>query len=75
VLELDAAMPAPLRERVAALLIARGSDAMECRSEGSAPSTQELLEAVTSHVKEPHAMRSWPPEYWVHVRACIRAVD
>jgi hypothetical protein len=29
--EVDAAMPAPLRERVAALLIARGSDGMECR--------------------------------------------
>jgi|GEM_PF-4974046 len=37
--EVDAAMPAPLHERVTALLIARGSDAMECRWEGSAPST------------------------------------
>ncbi len=73
--EVDEAMPAPLRARVEALLIERGSDAMECHWEGSASSAEELLEVVTDHVKEFHALRSWPPEYWVHIKACIRAMD
>jgi len=73
--EVDEAMPAPLRERVEALLIERGSDAMECHWEGTAPTAQELLEVITDHVKEAHALRSWPPEYWVHIKACIRTMD
>lgn len=59
-----------------ALLIERGSDAMECHWEGSASSAEELLEVVTNHVKEFHTLRSWPPEYWwVHIKACIYAMD
>jgi len=73
--QVDASMPAPLRARVEPLLIARGADAMECRWEGTAETVEELFEALTAHVKERHAMRSWPPEYWVFIRSCIREVD
>ena len=73
--EVDASMPEPLRHRIAELLVSRGSDAMECRWEGAAPSTDELFQMLTDHVKERHAMHSWPPEYWVHIKSCIRQAD
>lgn len=73
--DVDASMPGPLRQRVMELLISRGSDAMQCGWVGSAATSEDLLELLTEHVQEQHAMRSWPPEYWVHVKACIRPAD
>lgn len=72
--EVDARMPAVLRERVAELLIERGVS-LECHWEGVVPSADELLQQLTEHVKDQHAMRSWPPEYWVHIRTCIRTSE
>ena len=73
--QVDASMSDRLRATVEDLLISRDSDALRCQWEGSAPSADALLEALTDHVREMHAMRSWPPEYWVHLRSCIQDVD
>lgn len=73
--EVDTSMPEPLRHQVSELLVARGSDAMQCDWEGGAPTTDELFQMLTDHMKEQHAMRSWPPEYWVYIKSCIRQAD
>lgn len=70
----DSAMPDALRQRVMELLIDRGSDVTECDWEGTAATREALLDDITAHVQVAHALRSWPPEYWVHIRSQIREV-
>lgn len=73
--DVGAAMRPELRERVMDLLVDRGTAAAECAWEGVAASADALMDQLTDHVKAQHAMRAWPPEYWVHIRSCIRPVE
>ncbi len=73
--DVSMSMPPPLRERVEALLVERGGDnvVQTCYFEVTGETVDEVLEQATAHVKEVHALRSWPQEYWVHVKARIHS--
>lgn len=74
--DVSESMPGPLRQRVEALILQRGADNVvtQCDYEVLAPTVDEVLELATVHVKEMHALRSWPQEYWVHMRARIQPI-
>lgn len=74
--DIATSMPAPLRTRVEALIVQRtGEDVVnECDYVARGASIEEVLELATEHVKTTHTLRSWPPEFWVHLRARIHEV-
>ena len=42
-----------------------------CAWIGSGNTREDVLDAATEHVKAEHAVRSWPPEFWIYMRECI----
>ena len=74
--DVSSRMPPPLLRRVSELMIQRtGEDITTvCEFIAQGETVDAVMDQVTAHVREQHALRSWPPEYWIHIRACIHQV-
>ena len=74
--EVPGSFPEPLLRRVMATLEARGeASAARCEYVSRGATVDEVLEDVTNHLAEEHGLKSFVPEFWVHIRKCIRDVS
>ena len=71
--EVNELMPPSLAKRMEALMVERYGEYLPvtCAWIGSGNSREDVLDAATEHVKAEHAVRSWPPEFWISMRECI----
>lgn len=71
--DVNAHMPAPLAQRMEALMTEMYGDYFPktCTWVATGETREQVIETATEHVRAEHAVRSWPPEFWVHMRECI----
>jgi|GEM_PF-6754599 len=69
----NAHMPGPLAARMRALMIEMYGEyfVSSCTWVARGETRDEVLAIATEHVRAEHAVRSWPPEFWIHMRESI----
>lgn len=75
--DVDSHMPAPLAKRMSELMTQMYGEYLPvtCEWVCTGDTREQIIDLATEHVRAEHTVRSWPPEFWVHLHACIREAE